>query len=356
MTILTRNIGTLFLLLTVLVAPSLNAASTPKVKTVSVQKMLSPPRLALTGIITNRNEFDVIAAVDGHLSFIREPGESVVKGELIARLDDALLSLEVKELTANIQRQKIHYAFYTKELLRLTTLKQTESVSQSARDEMEYQQDLAKNQIQILENQLAKAKVQLARASISAPTDGVLSSRNRRQGEYLESGALLGHFLANNSLEGQVRVPVRYASFLQLGQTIQVTDDLQDKAAIIQAIIPRVDERSQTMLVRFSIDEKMQRIWHTGQQLKVRIPSMRQSALIVPRDALLVEAERSFVMLVSSDTKRLKKVEVSVGYGEGDSLAVHPIESNTLNIGDQIVIRGERLLAEGTQVSIEHLY
>lgn len=335
--------------------PTLALANHPKVKVADVQKMRVPPRLSLTGIVTNKSEFNLIAAVNGYLTFIREPGELVQKGEVIAQLDASLLELEVKELTARIKRQRIHIDFFTKELQRLTTLNKTQSVSQSARDEVIYQQDLAKNEMQILENQLSRAKIQLSRTRLVAPSTGVLSERQRREGEYIESGDLLGHFLAKYDLEGQARVPVRYANLLQPGQKIQISDAIQDIDANIEAIIPKVEERSQTMLVRFSISDEMKEHWRTGQQLKIRIPSMQENALLIPRDALLVEANRTFVMLVPAETQQLQKVEINVGYGEGDLLAVSPKQQGALQAGDKIVIRGERLLAEGTQVNIEEL-
>lgn len=338
-----------------LLIPTIALAELPSVKVATVQKMVTPPRLSLTGVVTNKSEFDVISAVNGYLEFIQEPGVLITKGAVIAKLDSSLLALDVRELKAKIQRQKIHIQFYTKELKRLNTLKETQSVSPSERDEVLYQQELAQNQMQILETQLNNAEIQLHRAIVKAPIAGVLSQRERREGEYIESGALLGHFLAKYDLEGQVRVPIHYAQLLRQGQLIQVSDDMQDVNASIEAIIPKVDERSQTMRVRFSIAESMQKVWRTGQQLKVLIPSMQHQALLIPRDALLVEIDKAFVMRVSPDSQQLQKVAVTVGYGEGSTIAIKPISEGTLNAGDNVVIRGERLLTEGTKVSVEHL-
>lgn len=335
--------------------PMIALAELPSVTVAIVQEMITPPRLSLTGIVTNKSEFDVISAVDGYVEFIQEPGDLIQKGAVIAKLDSSLLALDVRELKARIQRQKIHIQFYTKELKRLNTLKETQSVSPSERDEVLYQQELAQNQMHILESQLNNAEIQLRRAVVRAPIAGVLSQKERREGEYIESGARLGHFLAKYDLEGRVRVPIRYAQLLHQGQLIQVSDDIQDVNASIEAIIPKVDERSQTMQVRFSIAESMQKIWQTGQQLKVRIPSMQHQALLIPRDALLVETDNAFVMRVSPDNQQLQKVAVSIGYGEGNAIAIKPISEGTLNAGDNVVIRGERLLTEGTKVSVQHL-
>lgn len=330
-------------------------AALPSVKVASVQKMKTPPRLTLTGIITNKSEFDIISAVDGYLTFIKQPGELLTQGEVIAKIDDSLLALDVQELSTRIQRQKIHIEFYTKELKRLNKLKETQSVSQSSRDEVRYQQDLARNQLHILKSQLQRAKIEQQRTTIIAPANGVLSQRNKRQGEYIESGVLLGHFLASHDVEGEVSVPVRYANLLEPGQSIQLSSEHETSDATIQAVIPKVDERSQTVTVRFALPKTQQAVWYTGKQLTVHIPSMQQEALLIPRDALLVASHQSFVMRVSKETQQLEKVEVKVGYGEGEFIAITSMESHSLKAGDKIVVRGERLLAEGTKVSIEEL-
>jgi hypothetical protein len=88
--------------------------------------------------------------------------------------------------------------------------------------------------------------------------------------------------------------------------------------------------------------------WTVGQLVSVAIPiRARQLALAVPRDALVLRQNGSFVFRISPDNKA-EQVKVEIGDSAGNLVAV----TGDLAEGDRVAIRGAENLSEGADVKI----
>ncbi|MGB5689194.1 MAG: hypothetical protein WBM45_07945, partial [Woeseiaceae bacterium] len=88
--------------------------------------------------------------------------------------------------------------------------------------------------------------------------------------------------------------------------------------------------------------------WTVGQLVSVGVPiRAREMALAVPRDALVLRHNGSFVFRINEDNAA-EQVSVILGDSSGDMVAVE----GALNEGDQVAIRGAENLTDGAATKI----
>jgi hypothetical protein len=101
----------------------------------------------------------------------------------------------------------------------------------------------------------------------------------------------------------------------------------------IRSLVPTGDVRSQTFEARIDLPSDAIRDWTVGQLVSVAIPiRARQLAVAVPRDALVLRQDGSFVFRINAENKA-EQIKVEIGDSAG-------------------AIRGAENLSEGAEVRI----
>ena len=85
-----------------------------------------------------------------------------------------------------------------------------------------------------------------------------------------------------------------------------------------------------------------------GSAIEVALPEHEVAqTLAVPRDALIVREDGSYVMRIKPDSTA-ERVEVTAGASDGELTAV----SGALSAGDSVVVRGAERLSTGQKVRV----
>ncbi|MCK5479661.1 MAG: efflux RND transporter periplasmic adaptor subunit, partial [Gammaproteobacteria bacterium] len=88
-----------------------------------------------------------------------------------------------------------------------------------------------------------------------------------------------------------------------------------------------------------------------GQGVRVAIPTAEpQSAVVIPRDALVLRRDGSSVFRILDDDTA-ERITVVTGIADGDWIAV----SGGISPGDRVVVRGGERLKAGDSVSLTPL-
>lgn len=321
----------------------------PEVVTAVVQKKRIATTLPISGQVHSRFHSKVATEVSGKILWAIEPGVSVKKGELLAKLDDERLQLQLKETDIAIKRAQLNAKTLEQEYQRLKKLNLLNNTSQTQFDDIALKRDLAINDIELQQHKKMMLEDVIKRALVKAPFDGVIVQREIQQGEYVNAGDIIVHLLDTKRLEVRVDVPLKFKNQYQLDEQLNIIS--QDTAILgkIHAVIPKSDFRSQTFQVRLTLSEqKNQHPFSVGELVSVELP-IKQAAntLIVPRDALILSQEGVYVMKITPKNT-LKQVTVDVGQGQGEWIAV---EGN-LSENDKVAIRGVENLQDGDEVVI----
>ena len=306
------------------------------------------PTVAVPGTIYSRNEVQITAGVAGQLVMVAEPGTVVQKGATVARIDKRTLLLQRAEQEALLERAEINVRQLESQLRRQRELGNSNLVSEFEVEQTEANRDLAISDANITKVRIRQIDDLLRRADIRAPFAGVVISRNRRAGEEVARGEVLGQMTDIQNLEVRAFVPLKHLPRTVAGQAIDIFATEVAHSGTIRSLVPTGDVRSQTFEARIDLPADATLDWTVGQLVSVAIPiRARQLALAVPRDALVLRQNGAFVFRITAENKA-EQIRVDIGDSAGELVAV----SGPLAEGDRVAIRGAENLSEGADVRI----
>jgi RND family efflux transporter MFP subunit len=319
------------------------------VETALVERMEMTSQLPLNGSVFSRNDVDVTAAVEGELDWVAEPGTRIKAGQPIARLDTGPLGLRREELQRLLEREAVNEAYQSRLVERYVSLRESNSVSAFQLDEAESRRDTARKDMAILETRIRQIDDEIARSSVRARFNGLFAERRKQAGEYVEPGDVIGRFVDLDKLEVRAAVPIAYQSRLAAGDRLEIALGRGGRhEGVVRTLIASGDPVSQTFELRIDLARTKDPATDImpGQLVKVQLPlESRQAALVVPRDAVVVRREGSFVYRVNAASVA-QRVPVTVGAGKGSRVAVN----GALKEGELIVVRGADRLEDGQKV------
>lgn len=242
--------------------------------------------LNASGYITARRMATVSAEVMGLITDVAvEEGMTVTEGQVLAKLDDTLPSVDLRLAEAQVHvleaRQKsaeANLAEAKRVLKRASELKTNDFSSEASVSRAQAEVDSLTASITGIEADIEVAKLgaqrqreRLADHTIRAPFDGVVTVKNAQPGEIVSPSSAGGGFTRTGictivdmtSLEIEVDVNEAYIGRVFQGQKVEAQldayPDWKIPASVI-AIIPTADRAKATVRVRISIDTEDTRI------------------------------------------------------------------------------------------------
>jgi RND family efflux transporter MFP subunit len=301
--------------------------------------------MRLPGTVLSIHDAEISAEVAGRLTWVAEVGEQIAQGEPLAIIDDHLLKLQLRNDWAQIERLKADIEYNQRQIGRLQRLAEQNNTSRSGLDEVESRLQMLQQEQRIAEVNRDQTVYDLGRARVRAPFSGIIASREVTAGEYTEPGDPLLRLVDTGALEISVNAPLRAARYNTPGATVNVESDSLQVAAQIRAMIPVGDSQSRMMELRLTLEPGH---WYIGEAVTVELPSgASTSGLSVPRDALVLRDNETYVYTLSQDNKAIK-VPVTTGAGHGAKIAI----TGALEPGALVVVRGAERLRDGQAVKV----
>ncbi len=215
--------------------------------------------------------------------------------------------------------------------------------------------------------QAAQARIKIIednieRATIRAPFNGYIVSKQTEVGEWLETGDPSFEITSAYPVKVEVDLPQFHYNSIKVGNPARVTLDNQSidgkpkeyKGRIIE-IVTSADPNSRTFPVRIRVNASGSKIAH-GMLVKVELYPGRKSdrQLYVPKDALVQSPKETILWVVETSGEKkntVKKVKVTPGKMEGHLIAVS-FKKNALKTGSLVVVQGNERLKPGSPVNI----
>jgi membrane fusion protein, multidrug efflux system len=272
-------------------------------------------------------------------------GQRVRKGQVLVQFDDQLQLAQVQQSQAELSIAQANQK-------RNQELVAQNFISQRSLDES------AAN-LQVAQAKLSLAKATAARLKIVAPFDGIAGIRQVNVGDYLKDGSDIVNIEDIEAIFVDFRLPERFQSKLQRGQTAQLDIDAlpgRQYTTQIQAIDPLIDATGRSIGVRGCIDNRPLQL-RPGMFARVTtVFAVRESARVVPEEAIVPQGGKQFVikLLDSADgkSKTTQRVEVKVGLRSPGKVEI--LEG--LEPGDTVVTAGQqRISRDGAAVSVVDL-
>ena len=263
-----------------------------------------------------------------------EEGQSIEKGGLIARLDDAQALAEVSSASASRDQAKISYD-RTREIVQ-------------ARGAAQQDLDDATARLKIAEARLEQAQVALSKTRIRAPFPGVLGIRRVSPGAYLRTGDAITTLSQINQVKVMLSVPERIVPYLEVGAQVAVSTPVYPDKRLkgkISVIDPIINESTRTVQAIARIDNR-EMFLRSGMSADVSIVlETRPDAVTVPDEAIFAEGNQDFVFLINADST-VVKTAVTLGSRQPGTVEI----THGLTAGQQIVKAGHQKLYDGARV------
>jgi RND family efflux transporter MFP subunit len=268
-------------------------------------------------------------------------GDAVVRGQLLASLDDRDLVARRDEAAAVLRQATADRRFASDDLRRKTALHETGGISPSDLEGAQRADAVAEAQVARARANLAFASTQVEYARIVAPIDGVVASVSTQEGETVAASFAAPTFLTlidPSRLEIWAYVDETDIGRIHVGQHARFTVDTygdHEFEGRATAVYPKAEIRDNVVnyvtVLRF--EPPRDRTLRPEMTTTVRIAlEMREHALAVPIKAVRFDDRRAYVLAPSGASFEKRWVttgmkdesywEVVAGLREGDSVIV----------------------------------
>ncbi len=281
-------------------------------------------------------EADVIAKVAGEVrEILVEEGDTVAKGDVLARLDGDRLRLELSESRARLRKMRSDFE-------RNKELREKRLLSEGEFEKLRYD-------LQALEASFNLASLELDYTQIRAPIDGVVSERYVKVGNTIPVGQPAFRVTSLDPLVAYLHVPEREYRQIGPGQPVAIDIDAlagQQTMATVTRISPVVDPETGTFKITIEIYDDERRI-KPGMFGRMSIVyDVHENVLQVPRSAIVEDMGNEAVFVVE-DGKAVRRT-VQTGYGYNGMVEI----TAGLNDDDAVITVGQVGIKPGAKVSV----
>jgi len=322
----------------------------PSVNVVQAKTTALAPISWVSGTIVSKNDSKLAAVISGRLVDLVEIGKKVRRGDVLAKIDDKTLQIQLKEDQASVIKAQATLTYLQSELKRKQSLAKQNLSAITELDKTRSERDIAQGDLTVVKSKLAQTQQQLDYSQLKSPFDGLVVERLSNLGEYVNNGTAIIRLVETSELEASVFIPITSYQFVK--STYDARTPIAIKSALgnanvkIKSLVPVANNRSHLMEARLDLSKLD---WPIGLNIKVAIANgSTKNVLAVPRDALILRRDGISIFKVGKDNKA-QKIAVNVGIGAGEWVEI----IGKVNPGDNIVVRGSERLQPGQAVQIK---
>lgn len=277
-----------------------------------------------------------------------EPGQTVARGAVLARLDDASIRDAYESSKSMVTSAELNEQISGRELERAKALVEAGAVAERDVESARLAQTAASAQLADTRARLASAQKQLDRTVLRAPFSGVVSERPVSLGDVVQSGNTMFTIIDPASLKFEGTVPAEALTNLKVGTPVSFTiagiGDLKGK---VTRINPSVDPATRQVRLTVGVPNEGGKLL-AGLFAEGRVATSTRSGVVVPSGAVDRRGIRPFVVRIKQG--KVERVEVELGLVD-DAREEMEVKSG-LASGDTLLVGGARGLSPGTVVRI----
>ncbi|MCB9967956.1 MAG: efflux RND transporter periplasmic adaptor subunit [Geminicoccaceae bacterium] len=293
-------------------------------------------RAEAVGTTLANQAIEVVSLASGRITeLLFEPGQAVEAGAVLARLDDAIEEADLDEARAMAKEAQ-------SALDRARRLRASNNIAEATVVELEAAAAAAQARVD-------RAARRLEDRLVRAPFDGVVGIRRVDLGARVDNDTVITTLDDRSRMIVEFMLPEFFYGRIQPGLEVQASStSFPDRsfAGTLTSIDTRVDVTSRAFRVRASLPNP-DLLLPAGLFVLVDITLGERDAVIVPEEAVVSEADRSFVYVAGPERAERRLVELGAR-----SLGVVEIE-NGLEAGELVVTSGLQRLRDGVAISYE---
>ena len=325
------------------------------VSTIKAERSKAMEEIVLPGTVQAWHEAPIYARTNGYLKrWITGLGTKVKEGDLLAEIETPEIDSQLRQAQADLATAKANNELAQSTAKRWQSLLKSDSVSKQDADEKMGDAAAKEALVNSAQANLERLQDMQSFKQVTAPFDGVITSRTTDVGALITSGSTTGQILFRIAQADKLRI------YVQVPQTYAevVTPDLEaelhfpDHPAKAYPVklyhsADAIEPTARTLLIEFILDNKDGDLLPGGYvEAHLKVPA-KDNAIRLPVNALLFRAEGAQVATIDADGKALLKsikigrdfgneVEINSGIEQGEAVIINPPDS--LGNGQQLRI------------------
>lgn len=188
---------------------------------------------------------------------------------------------------------------------------------------------------------------------VRAPVAGTVVSLPGVVGNQVSQASIIAKISSTNQLEISASVPERYISRISMNEKAILSFDAypgETFAARIKEISPILDTTTRTMNIKLSIDQNNPKI-KIGMYARIHLVTEHKvDVTVVPYGTVIKKNGNPYIYKISrtGDEAVVSMIPVKVGLRVDDLQEI--LEG--INAGDEVVVKGQTLLNDGSKVNV----
>lgn len=311
----------------------------PKVKVVEVMPVPLTDYLVLPGTVRPHEDIDLAAKSPGTVKWVGpKEGDRIKKGEKV-------LELDMKSVATMATEARVRYEQAKKDHERMQKLYEEQIVSKG-------QLDNAKTMLDTSKAALDSVGINLDDGSLESPIDGILNELNVDPGEYISPGRTVMKILNIDKVKVELPIPEKDILFFEKGQDVKITlentaGEIREFHGTIDFVSMTADNTTRTYLIKVVV-ENPDHMLRPGMIVRAHLVRRQLDDAIAVPFFTIVDHEKSKAVFVVDDSSvaRIKLIEYGI-FQRG----IVEIRDG-LNVGDRLIIVGQRKLVDGETVDV----
>lgn len=322
-------------------------ASRQTVTAATAASVALPRTIVASGTVSAWEEVPVGAEAGGltAVGVYVDEGSYVRQGQVLVKLNDALLQAQLRQQQAGVQTAEANAARDDAALGRAQELKSRGFLSQASLDTALANQRASQANLASARASLSETRTRLSQSEIKAPVSGLIISRNVTRGQIVEAGTQLFRMVRDGRLELDAQVPETDLPALRAGQTATITsNEGVATSGTVRIVTPEVDAQTRLGVARITLSPGSG--LKPGMFARASINAGAQPTTVVPTGAVLYRNNKSGVFVLDQQSGAHFR-PVTVLSRQDDQTSVSGIEP-----GVRVVVEGAGFLNEGDKVTV----
>lgn len=324
------------------------------VKTTVVTELAGGKLRTYPGTIRAADSSNLSFPVSGTVSeILKQRGDQVITGDLLALIDPALFELDVKAAEAELRKSESSLNEKALDFKRKAQLLEKGWISRTVVDQARSARDAAASDVNFATSRVHQARRDLEKTRLYAPFDGVIAEQITDNFSEVKAGEKIFELYADGMLEVEVGVPENIIERFSLGLKAKVrlpavtTDSLEGRITQVGTVAGNG--------YLYPVTVSMVDIPATlrpGMAAEVSILLASEdvaSGYLVPLSAIIPDENMKggALFVFDSTTSQVNKRKVRV-IGASENM----LEISGIRAGDVIVTAGVSFLSDGQQVKL----
>lgn len=304
--------------------------------------------ISLNGSVFAWQDVIIASEVGGYrvAEVLVDVGDRVKRGQRLVALSTALLEAEVATKRAMLEQRRAELTNAAAALERGQSLSNMNVLSQADLDRLTADQLAKRAAVESARADLDTSELRLKFTNVTAPDDGVITSRTVTVGQIAQAGAEMLRLLRDGRIEWRGEVPETRLGELHAGQAVTITTASGEPfRGTIRVVSPVITSGNRTGLVY--VDLPPEERLRPGMFARGEIEIGTGPGFTLPLESLVSADGYSYAFVVRAD-RTVERRRIETGAVLGKSIEV----MSGLEPSDLVVSKGAGFLKDGDLVNV----